>query len=88
MNKVLPPNKALPTDPNYYIIPDDSKMPIECVAMHLDIQIYSMNTDCFLVDFKCSGYEMDDRTMLEDKDAMSPFPFLDMAANLILALAD
>lgn len=86
--KVLPPNKPIPQDPNYFFIPDDSNMPVEWVAMHLDIQIYNMDTDCFLVDFKCAGYEMEDRSLLEDKDAMSPFPFLDMAANLILTLAD
>ncbi|KAJ2899508.1 Carbon catabolite-derepressing protein kinase [Zalerion maritima] len=88
INKVLPPSQALPTNPDYYIIRDDNKLPSEWVAMHLDIQLYNMEADCFLVDFKCAGYEMPDRSMLEDKDVMSPFPFLDMAANLILALAD
>jgi len=56
--------------------------------MHLDIQIYDMEPSGFLVDFKCSGYETHDRRLLDDKEVMSPFPFLDMAARLIMQLAE
>lgn len=55
--------------------------------MRMEIQIYQVQTELYLVDFKCSGYERDDGTMLEEKDVMSPFPFLDMAAELIMQLA-
>ena len=48
----------------------------------MEIQIYEMEVNVYLVDFKCAGYERDDGTMLEEKDVMSPFPFLDMAAKL------
>jgi carbon catabolite-derepressing protein kinase len=58
------------------------------VAMHLDIQIYEMEQGVYLVDFKCSGYETEDRRLLDDKEVMSPFPFLDMAAQLIMQLAE
>lgn len=58
------------------------------VAMHLDIQIYEMEQGVYLVDFKCSGYETHDRRLLEDKEVMGPFPFLDMAAMLIMQLAE
>ena len=58
------------------------------VAMHLDIQIYEMEQGVYLVDFKCSGYETHDRRLLEDKEVMGPFPFLDMAARLIMQLAE
>lgn len=56
--------------------------------MRMEIQIYEMEYGVYLVDFKCSGYEMADGSMLEEKDVMSPFPFLDMAAKLIIQLAE
>ncbi|KAJ2979762.1 hypothetical protein NUW58_g7121 [Xylaria curta] len=58
------------------------------VWMRMEIQIYEMEPTVYLVDFKCSGYEREDGTMLEEKDVMSPFPFLDMAAKLIMQLAE
>jgi carbon catabolite-derepressing protein kinase len=58
------------------------------VAMHMDIQIYEMEQGVFLVDFKCSGYETPQGTLLEEKEVTSPFPFLDMAARLIMQLAE
>ncbi|CAI4212963.1 unnamed protein product [Parascedosporium putredinis] len=58
------------------------------VAMHLDIQIYEMEPGVYLVDFKCSGYETHDGILLDEKEIMSPFPFLDMAARLIMQLAE
>lgn len=56
--------------------------------MHLDIQIYEMEPGVYLVDFKCSGYETHDGILLDEKEIMSPFPFLDMAARLIMQLAE
>ncbi|KAI1851034.1 hypothetical protein JX265_004566 [Neoarthrinium moseri] len=58
------------------------------VNMRMEIQIYEMEYGVYLVDFKCTGYERPDGTMLEEKDVMSPFPFLDMAAKLIMQLAE
>lgn len=58
------------------------------VAMHLDIQIYEMEQGVYLVDFKCSGYETAQGTLLEEKEVTSPYPFLDMAARLIMQLAE
>ncbi|KAH7358520.1 kinase-like domain-containing protein [Plectosphaerella cucumerina] len=58
------------------------------IALHLDIQIYEMEHGVYLVDFKCSGYETPDHRLIEDKEITSPFPFLDMAARLIMQLAD
>lgn len=58
------------------------------VALHLDIQIYEMEHGVYLVDFKCSGYETAQGRLLEEKDVTSPFPFLDMAAKLIMQLAE
>ena len=58
------------------------------VWMRMEIQIYEMEYGVYLVDFKCAGYEREDGTMLEEKDVMSPFPFLDMAAKLIMQLAE
>lgn len=58
------------------------------IALHLGIQIYEMEQGVYLVDFKCSGYETADGRLLEEKEVMSPFPFLDMAAKLIMQLAE
>ncbi|KAK3986334.1 kinase-like domain-containing protein [Cladorrhinum sp. PSN332] len=58
------------------------------VAMRMDIQIYEMEHGVYLVDFKVDGYETPEGTLLEDKEVTSPFPFLDMAAKLIMQLAD
>ncbi|KAG5978502.1 Protein kinase [Claviceps digitariae] len=57
-------------------------------ALHMDIQIYEMEPGVYLVDFKCSGYETPDGRVLEEKEVTSPFPFLDMAARLIMQLAE
>ncbi|KAM7195454.1 hypothetical protein V8F20_007513 [Naviculisporaceae sp. PSN 640] len=60
----------------------------QVVAMRMEIQIYEMEHGVYLVDFKVDGYETADGRMLEDKEVTSPFPFLDMAAKLIMQLAD
>ncbi|KAL2115631.1 hypothetical protein VTJ04DRAFT_9886 [Mycothermus thermophilus] len=60
----------------------------EVVAMRMEIQIYEMEANVYLVDFKVDGYETRDGRLLEDKEVTSPFPFLDMAARLIMQLAD
>ncbi|KAK4191192.1 kinase-like domain-containing protein [Podospora australis] len=58
------------------------------VAMRMEIQIYEMEHGVYLVDFKVDGYETAEGKLLEDKEVTSPFPFLDMAAKLIMQLAD
>lgn len=47
-----------------------------------------MEQGVYLVDFKSSGYETPDGRLLEEKEVTSPFPFLDMAARLIMQLAE
>ncbi|KAK8069138.1 hypothetical protein PG994_005754 [Apiospora phragmitis] len=69
-----------------YSVLDNRKQ--DFVYMRMEIQIYEMEYGVYLVDFKCTGYERQDGTMLEEKDVMSPFPFLDMAARLIMQLAE
>ncbi|KAL2159119.1 hypothetical protein VTH06DRAFT_2878 [Thermothelomyces fergusii] len=60
----------------------------DIVAMRMEIQIYEMEPGVFLVDFKVDGYETPEGKLFEDKEVASPFPFLDMAARLIMQLAD
>lgn len=73
-------------DPAMVKIGDDE---YQVVAMRLDIQIYEMaDPGSYLVDFKCDGYETPDGKILEKKHVTSPFPFLDLAARLIMQLAD
>lgn len=56
--------------------------------MHLDIQLYEMESGVYLVDFKCAGYETADGLLVEEKDVTSAFPFLDLASMLIIQLAE
>lgn len=65
-----------------------SSEPDDSVIMHLDIQLYEMESGVYLVDFKCAGYETADGKLLEEKDVTSPFPFLDLASKLIIQLAE
>ena len=69
--------------------------------VYMDVQLYTIEPDTYLVDFKCSGYE----TMIEmavsesekklvgsgyrviDKDVTSPQPYLDLTNKLVIHLA-
>lgn len=99
----------------------DAERDEDCVYVHLTIQLYQLEHDNYLVDFKCAGYERlevesddkarkkvgfeeelggdDDGGRLKEgregnaakedyKEVNSPFPFLDAAGALIIALAD
>jgi carbon catabolite-derepressing protein kinase len=103
--------------------PKDPELPLEegqkedHVYVHLTIQLYQLEHDNYLVDFKCAGYERlpkeegagaggrkkvgfeealggdaegekTGRRGEEYKEVNSPFPFLDAAGALIIALAD
>ncbi|TQW10936.1 carbon catabolite derepressing protein kinase [Cordyceps javanica] len=72
----------------YQVLEGKAAQKRDFVALHLGIQIYEMEQGVYLVDFKCSGYETADGKLLEEKEVMSPFPFLDMAARLIMQLAE
>ncbi|KAK2934227.1 Protein kinase domain [Fusarium oxysporum f. sp. vasinfectum] len=80
---------SVPGTPSSPSTPEGQHHPKEpFVALHMDIQIYEMEHGVYLVDFKCSGYETAHGRLLEEKDVTSPFPFLDMAAKLIMQLAE
>lgn len=83
------PGKDIVGSPDsYQLSTAEGGSPKPFVAMHLDIQIYEMEQGVYLVDFKCSGYETAHGKMLEEKEVTSPYPFLDMAAKLIMQLAE
>ncbi|KAK3941224.1 kinase-like domain-containing protein [Diplogelasinospora grovesii] len=69
-------------------VPKEGSGDSQVVAMRMDIQLYEMEHGVYLVDFKVDGYETANGKLLEDKEVTSPFPFLDMAAKLIMQLAD
>jgi hypothetical protein len=73
---------------NVYVSPRDGSCQTQVVAMRMEIQIYEMEHGVYLVDFKVDGYETPNGRLLEDKEVTSPFPFLDLAARLIMQLAD
>ncbi|KAK6067496.1 Carbon catabolite-derepressing protein kinase [Seiridium cupressi] len=81
-------HKHVPVSDNAHIFSVLDNRKQDFVNMRMEIQIYEMEYGVYLVDFKCTGYERPDGTMLEEKDVMSPFPFLDMAAKLIIQLAE
>lgn len=67
----------------------DGKHEYQVVAMRMDIQIYEMaDAGSYLVDFKCDGYERPDGKVMEEKQVSDPFPFLDVAARLLMQLAN
>ncbi|KAF4509531.1 hypothetical protein G6O67_003700 [Ophiocordyceps sinensis] len=76
------------TPESYHVFSPKDPVKKAFVALHLDVQIYEMEQGVYLVDFKCSGYETPDGILLEEKEVTSPFPFLDMAAKLIMQLAE
>lgn len=78
------------SDDNTYVFSVMDKRKQDFVWIRMEIQIYEMDPKdkVYLVDFKCTGYERQDGTLLEEKAVMSPFPFLDMAAKLIMQLAE
>lgn len=69
--------------------------------VYMDVQLYTLEADCYLVDFKCAGYETiveavinESEKMLvgsgirvADKDVTSPQPFLDLTNKLVIHLA-
>ena len=73
----------------------------ESCYVYMDIQLYTMEPDTYLVDFKCAGYESIVRRSVEgaedefvgsgirvaDKDVTSPQPFLDLTNALVIQLA-
>ncbi|KAI5367433.1 putative serine/threonine-protein kinase, active [Septoria linicola] len=125
-----PPSGERPASVYSYMAGRDVPKPEESVWVYVSIQLYSIEKDFYLVDFKCAGYErlvrryhtepsgsnesdvvrMDNapdgydsddvevdaageelvgagRTG-DEKDITSPFPFLDVASRLIIALAE
>lgn len=72
------------------------------IMVYLDVQLYQLEPNNFLVDFKCSGYEKvtapdgfdgiskllkaGDKKLASEKEVTSAFPFLDVASKLILSL--
>lgn len=69
--------------------------------VYMDVQLYMLETDCYLVDFKCAGYETIIETAINesektltgsgirvlDKDVTSPQPYLDLTNKLVIHLA-
>jgi len=71
--------------------------------VYMDVQLYQLETDTYLVDFKCAGYEsvkevsdavnaaetkfVGSGFRVGDKDVTSPQPFLDLTNKLVIHLA-
>lgn len=75
--------------------------PNNACYVYMDVQLYTLEPDCYLVDFKCAGYESMIETVISDtekilvgsgvrvgdKDVTSPQPFLDLTNKLVIHLA-
>ncbi|WEW60210.1 Protein kinase [Emydomyces testavorans] len=73
------------------------------VWVFIDIQLYQLEQDNYMVDFKCDGYQnvvriegdgsatewrpISKRFRNKDKEITSPYPFLDVASDLVAQLA-
>lgn len=69
--------------------------------VYMDVQLYTLEADCYLVDFKCAGYETIVEAVINepekkpvgsgirvaDKEVTSPQPFLDLTNKLVIHLA-
>lgn len=70
------------------------------VWVFVDIQLYQLEESNFMVDFKCDGYQnvirnegdtewqpISRRFRNKEKEVTSPYPFLDVASDLVAQLA-
>jgi carbon catabolite-derepressing protein kinase len=70
------------------------------VWVFLDIQLYQLEENNYMVDFKCDGYQnviradgdtewhpISKRLKNKEKEVTSPYPFLDVASDLVAQLA-
>lgn len=70
------------------------------VWVFLDIQLYQLEENNYMVDFKCDGYQnvirahgetewhpISRRLKNKEKEVTSPYPFLDVASDLVAQLA-
>lgn len=70
------------------------------VWVFVDIQLYQLEVNNYMVDFKCDGYQnviraegdtewhpISKRFRDQEKDITSPYPFLDVASDLVAQLA-
>lgn len=93
---------SVPTEPSSALLPKDttgSKV-IHGVWVFVDIQLYQLEENNFMVDFKCDGYQnvvrnegdtewnpISRRFRNKEKEVTSPYPFLDVASDLVAQLA-
>ncbi|RPA87989.1 Pkinase-domain-containing protein [Ascobolus immersus RN42] len=67
---------------------------MEPIYVFITIQLYQLERGFYLVDFRCAGYERvnkaSGRSKLQSEEdwVNSPFPFLEIAGGLIIALAE
>lgn len=70
------------------------------VWVFVDIQLYQLEQNSYMVDFKCDGYQnvvreegdaewrpISRRFRNKEKEVTSPYPFLDVASDLVAQLA-
>lgn len=93
---------SVPTEPSSASLPKYStgSKVIYGVWVFVDIQLYQLEENNFMVDFKCDGYQnvvrnegdnewnpISRRFRNKEKEVTSPYPFLDVASDLVAQLA-
>ena len=95
---------SLPKDPNASasssVSQHQSTGRIHGVWVFVDIQLYQLEENSYMVDFKCDGYQnvlrnegdtewhpISRRFRNKEKEVTSPYPFLDVASDLVAQLA-
>ena len=92
---------SVPTEPSSASLPKEpTDKIIHGVWVFVDIQLYQVEESNFMVDFKCDGYQnvirnegenewnpISRRFRNKEKEVTSPYPFLDVASDLVAQLA-
>lgn len=98
--KSLTPDNSAPSAPSSATQSKGVPSISHGVWVFLDIQLYQLEENNYMVDFKCDGYQnviraqadtewhpISKRIKNKEKEVTSPYPFLDVASDLVAQLA-
>lgn len=99
-SKSLTPENSVPSAPSSATQNKGLPSISHGVWVFVDIQLYQLEENNYMVDFKCDGYQnviraqgetewhpISKRIKNKEKEVTSPYPFLDVASDLVAQLA-
>ncbi|KAJ6014757.1 hypothetical protein N7540_009348 [Penicillium herquei] len=99
-NKSSTPDNSAPSAPSSATQQNGLPSISHGVWVFVDIQLYQLEENNYMVDFKCDGYQnviraqgdtewtpISKRLKNKEKEVTSPYPFLDVASDLVAQLA-